>query len=514
MTRPIAAVDIGTNSMHLMVAATLDDGSFRILTREKEPVRLGSGGGDMKRLSPDAIDRGIECLTRFAAIAGQWDAELHAYATSAVREAKNRDDFIYRAMAEAGVEVEVISGAEEARLIHLGVIQSVPVDRRHLVVDIGGGSTEFVVADSAQPMLTRSLKLGAIRLTDRFFPGGVCDEKSTLACRRYVRSFITPLTAEIGLLDPGLHIASSGTAETLAVMAGRPEVLDSSDLASLTDQLVSSTPKQRLAMSGLDERRKDIIAAGAVLLDEITRSLGIQQWTISELALRAGIVLDISQRRTGGTTLHHLSDLRRESALTVARRYEEDVEHAEHITDLALELFDDLTVWHGLGADERDLLETAGLLHNIGVFVSHSAHHKHSQYLILNTEQLAGFTEHERNLVAQVARYHRKSAPKAKHVEFSELAERDRWIVQVLASILRVAIGLDRSARRVVRSVAAHIEDQTISIDASVDPEQDAELEIYSAASRADLLEKLSKRRVEVVAASRPQNPHPSQGRG
>jgi exopolyphosphatase/guanosine-5'-triphosphate,3'-diphosphate pyrophosphatase len=501
VSKTIGAIDIGTNSLHLLVAQVQDDGSFRIVTREKEPVRLGSGGGDMKVLAADAIDRGIACLTRFRHIAEQWDAEVTALATSAVREANNRDVFVNRARQEAGVDIKIISGIEEARLIHLGVLQSVPVgSRRHLGVDIGGGSTEFIVGDGTSPLLLRSLKLGAIRLTDRFFPGGIVDDRSLEACRLYVRGFLSSVVREIAELEPSLAIASSGTAETLAWLAGDEERITTPDLQAVTDRvLASTTPDQRKSNFGLDERRSDIIAAGAVLFTEITHALGVEEWTISDLALRAGIVFDMTYRDRAGQGLHRLTDLRRESVITVAERFHEDIDHAEHITDLALELFDATSTVHDLQDDDRVLLEAAGLLHNIGLYVAHSAHHKHSYYLIRHAEQLAGFTDHETELIAQVARYHRKSAPKSKHDEWEALSEPDKERVTTLAAILRIAIGLDRGDRTVVHSVEAEVSKSTIVIKAHTRPGVDADLEIYSARARASLFAVVTGRTIEVL---------------
>jgi len=498
----VGAIDIGTNSLLLMVAQVRDDGSFRVVTREKESVRLGSGPGDMKFLTEDAIDRGIECLRRFRQIAEQWDAELLAMATSAVREAANRDTFVDRARQEAGIEVEVISGTEEARLIHLGVLQAVPVgQRRHFVVDIGGGSTEFVVGDGTEPLLLRSVKLGAIRLTDRFFPSGVVNDPAIEACRLYVRGFLSSAVREIESLDPSMAIASSGTAETLAAMAGSTERLTASGLESVTAMILAQpTAEDRRINLAIEPGRSDIIAAGAVLLSEITKSFGVQEWQISELGLRAGIIFDVSHRDRSDDGLHRLADLRRQSVITVAERFHEDIDHAEHITDLALELFDSIADIHHLGEDDRDLLEAAGLLHNIGLYVAHSAHHKHSYYLIRHAEQLAGFTEHETELIAQIARYHRKSGPKQKHADWEALPPADQSRVTWLAAILRVAIGLDRGDRTVVHRVEAVVSGNTMHISARVHPGVDAGLEIYSARSRAQLLSAVSGREVEVSA--------------
>ncbi|MGZ6993022.1 MAG: Ppx/GppA phosphatase family protein, partial [Ilumatobacteraceae bacterium] len=214
----LAALDIGTNSFHLVVARILDNG-YEVVTREKETVRLGHGGGDMKVLSADAMDRGISSLRRMQRIAAAHNAPVRAVATSAVREAGNADVFLNRARREAKVEIEVISGLEEARLIHLGVLQAVPAfDQRLILVDIGGGSTEVLVGERGETLTARSFKLGAVRLTDRFFPGGIVTTKALSDCRSYIRSILATFEREVEELGFDIAIASSGTAETIARM--------------------------------------------------------------------------------------------------------------------------------------------------------------------------------------------------------------------------------------------------------------------------------------------------------
>ena len=210
----LAALDIGTNSFHLVLARSVGDERFETLTREKEVVRLGHGGGDMKELAPDAIDRGVACLRRMRGIADSYGATVRAVATSAVREAANAADFLRRAKEEADFDVEVISGVEEARLIHLGVLQAVPAyDERLLLIDIGGGSTEVLIGQQAEVLAARSFKLGAVRLTDRFFPGGTVSPKALRACRQYVRDVLSHFQREVDQLGFEVAVGSSGTAE-------------------------------------------------------------------------------------------------------------------------------------------------------------------------------------------------------------------------------------------------------------------------------------------------------------
>ncbi len=541
--RPIAAIDVGTNSVHVVVARPVKGGTPEILAREKEPVRLGegsqdtagtgngpAGSSDLKRLDPDAIERAISALDRFRRLAEAFDAEVVAVATSAVREADNRDEFLQRALQEAGVAVEVISGVEEARLIHLGAIGSVPAaGRRHLVIDIGGGSTEIAIGSGTTPLFMRSLKLGHIRLTDRFFPAGAVSSGRVKACRHWVKSLIAPVAHQVAALGDGeappfdLAIGCSGTIQNLALMsAARAGVtartadnltLARKDLDALADDLrARPKPADRADMEGLDPHRSDVIVAGAIILRQLFRALRIETMTVSSGALREGVVLDRVQRRAPNVDpLHHLSDLRRFSVISAARRFEEDLTHEQHTTDLALGLFDQTAGLHGAGEFERDILEAAGMLHNVGRFVSHAAHHKHSYYLIRNSEHLAGFTENEVELIAQVGRYHRRSEPSRDHPEFAALSAEDRSRVRLLGGILRVACALDCTYRQAVLRVDAGLgspaedpgpgeaadpgdaasEDAAGSelvITAVAEPDADTELELYTASQRAGLL--------------------------
>ena len=519
----IAAIDVGTNSFHLVVASVGPDGHFEVVTREREPVRLGSGGEDMKQLEPSAIDRGIAALGRMRRIATHAGATtINAVATSAVREASNRNTFVERALNEAGISIDVVSGIEEARLIHQGVLGAVPVfDQRHLVIDIGGGSTEFIVGDGAEPKLLRSLKLGAIRLTDRFFPEGRTCERTVRDCRQYVDSFLGHLPSEIAELGFDTVVGSSGTITALARMCairrgdrdnrtGRLS-FSAKELRSLTDALAeASTPQRRMSIDGLEERRADIIVAGALLLTEIFRLLDVKHMEVSDYALREGILVE-QLRRAASPELdpfHRLRDLRRSSVMYVANSYHEDIGHAEHITDLALELFGELGQLHQLGDEDRELFEAASLLHNVGIFISHSAHHRHSYYVVRNSEHLTGFTEREIEIIAQVARYHRKSAPKSKHADFASLSPPDQNKVRWMAAMLRIAIGLDRSNRQVVTRVrldsssgrrAADNAD-TLRLMVRIAPDEDISVELFTAQARCALLESMTGRTVVIEA--------------
>jgi exopolyphosphatase/guanosine-5'-triphosphate,3'-diphosphate pyrophosphatase len=515
-SEPLAAIDIGTNSVHGVVARMTSGETgprFEILEREKELVRLGSSGGDMRELTPDAIDRAVAALTRFRQVAEVHGAPITAVATSAVREAENREVLIDRAWHEAGVHVEVISGVEEARLIHLGVLQAVAAyDKRLLLCDIGGGSTELLVGLRGDVLAARSLKLGHLRLTKRFFDGTQTHPGALDACRRYVRSTLAPFAREVRQLEVEVAIGSSGTIAALAEMAAvratgnRPRsvsnlALTRAQLDDLVAELAAAaTPADRAELPGLDASRADTILAGAVILEQVVHELDLDEVVVSDFALREGVLLDAWRRRHGGS-LHHLSDLRRQSVLRLGELMDEDRPHSAQVATLALELFDATAERHGLGDDAREILEAAALLCNVGMFLSHAQHHKHSYYVIRGTDRLAGFHDGEVERIALVARYHRKSEPKAKHPEFAALDDDEQREVRVLAGLLRIAIGLDRNHAARVASVAVKDKGDRLVVRATPVPDEDISLELYAAASRKDLLESVLDVTVELKEA-------------
>lgn len=507
----LAALDMGTNSFHLVVARIVGDG-YEVMTREKQTIRLGHGGGDMKELAAEAMDRGVAAVRRMKQIADNHGAPVRAVATSAVREALNRNVFIRRIWKEAGVRVDVISGLEEARLIHLGVLQSVPAyERRLILVDVGGGSTEVLIGERGETLAARSFKLGAVRLTDRFFPGGRIVTGAVDECRSYVLSVIAGFEPEVAANGFEIGIASSGTAETIAglVVAARggPGLrtlnrveVTATELDAVFDALVSRPSAEfRAKIRGLDASRADIVVAGALVLQSVVHAFSIPSLTFSDSALREGVLLDTIARNQGGQ-VHHLRDVSRRSVRQLAERCDNDVAHSEHVAGLALQLYDATQFIHHLPPDCRDYLEAAALLANVGVVISHSKHHLHSYYVIRNSE-LAGLTDDEIEIIALVARYHRKSEPKPTHVEFERLRDEDKAVVRTLAAILRVAIGLDRGHSKRVESLSVVSDVNRLVVEAHARQRNDVALEVYTAQERSGLLAEVFGLEVQVTAA-------------
>lgn len=514
MQNNLAAIDIGTNSIHLVIVKVSAQQRFEVLTQEKEVVRLGSGSKDMKYLAPDAMERAIQVLVRFHQLAEAYKATIRAVATSAVREALNQGLFLEKVQHEAGIQVEVISGFEEARLIYLGVLQALPIyEKRVMLVDIGGGSTEFLVGERGEVSKAHSLKLGAIRLTDRFFLDDPLEAKNINKCRQYVKAFISPMAREFRAYGCDLAIGSSGTIMNLAqiTLASRrqevPRFLNNftfsrSELEEVVSLLVrADTLKKRQKIEGLDPRRADIILAGALLLEQIFEAFRINALTVSGYALREGVIQDVMRQERGGT-LHHLTDIRYRGVLHLAEtcRYEKD--HAHQVTRLALQLYDQLEEAHQLPSIHREYLEAAGLLHDIGYFISHAQHHRHSYYIIRNSEYLAGFTSREMEIIAQVARYHRKSAPKQKHDEFSRLSLEDQRVVKLLAGMLRVADGLDRAHASQIQRIQCKLDSSSLELHLEANHSESLALEIYTASLRQGLLEEMLARKIKIVTVN------------
>lgn len=513
----LAAVDVGTNSFHLVVVKLLPDNSFTVLNKEKIVVRLGESPKQIKHLTEEAMERGVEAMKLFALVAQRMEAPLRAIATSAVREAHNGEEFIARVRKATGVEMEVVSGFEEARLIYLGVLQGLPVyDEKIALFDIGGGSTEFLVGQSGRALYANSFKIGAIRMTQRFFPDEEISKKQVERLRLFIQGEIYFAAREVRAHSPARLIASSGTAQTLTamVLAARGEPFTESlngvtvtlpELRRVVRNILKArTFAERAKLPGCDPRRADILAAGGVVLETILTECGFRELTISAYALREGIILDTIRKNAGQEERNApgLFDLRYETVMKIGRTYNFDEPHGKQTARLALRIFDDLERLHGLGGNSRELLEAAAMLHDIGYYISHASHHKHALYLIRNSEML-GFNDEEIAVIANVARYHRKSHPKSRHEEFHQLSSEDKNRVRVLAGILRIADGLDRTHRNVVEDVTASCGEGTINLRIRCSGEHEPTFELWSAERKKELLEDVFGRRVQLTQARR-----------
>jgi exopolyphosphatase/guanosine-5'-triphosphate,3'-diphosphate pyrophosphatase len=453
----IAAIDIGTNSIHMIVVKVRPDLSFEVIDREKDMVRLGAGGLDGRSLTPSAMSAALQTLAKFKRLAESNKVdEIIAAATSATREAENGGDFIAEVARQTGIRIKVISGTEEARLIHLAAGYGVDVGgSTAAVIDIGGGSVEITLGTATHLTLGRSFKTGVIRLTEHFVrtdPLSAHDERRLV---KYLNRTMGGYLEQVTKTGFDRVIGTSGTILSLGALAltdegGPPQDLrnqrvSAKSLRRLRKHLVAADIEERLHMQGLDPRRADLSVAGSVLLDTILRGLGADDITLCDLALREGLVLDYVHRNSARIRkVERYPDVRRRSVVELGERCGYWSEHAQQVARLALSIFDQTRSVHALGDREREWLEYAALLHDVGVHISYDRHHRHSYYLIKNGD-LRGFEPREIEVIALVTRYHRQATPKKSHEGYGDLNGTLRGTVRVLSAIVRLAEGLDRS---------------------------------------------------------------------
>ena len=509
----LAAIDIGTNSVHMIVVRVRPDLSFEVVDREKAMVRLGAGGLDGRALTSDAMTAALQALSKFKRIAESHRVDqILAAATSATREARNGGEFLARIERETGVRPRVISGVEEARLIHQAAVYGVDVGGgRAVVIDIGGGSVELTLGTTTSVQLARSFKIGAIRLTERLVTSDPLSERDERRIVKHVSSEIDRYCEQIVTAGFDRVIGTSGTILSVGAVAataarGTPPSelrnlhISAKQIRRVRKTVVSLDLEHRLGIPGLDPRRADLIVAGAVLLDTILRRLGAEELTLCDLALREGLVLDyIRRNRRQIAQIDNIPDVRRRSTLELAERCSYYAEHSNQVARMALALFDQTRGDHGLTDREREWLEYAALLHDIGGHISFSGHHKHSYYLIKHGD-LRGFHPDEIEVMALVARYHRRGTPKRSHEEYARLDAPLRRTVKMLASILRVAESLDRSHAQPISGIEVHDRGEDIVI--SLHSSGDAELELWATTRHLEPFEQMVGKPVRLEMAA------------
>jgi exopolyphosphatase/guanosine-5'-triphosphate,3'-diphosphate pyrophosphatase len=507
----IAAIDVGTNSIHMIVCRIRPDLSFEVIDREKDMVRLGAGSLGGRNLPESSTTVAMQTLSKFKRLADSHGVdEIIAAATSAVREAANGAEFISKIHRDIGIRVRVISGTEEARLIHQAALYAVgggPTPA--VVIDVGGGSTEITLGTAARMQIGRSFKLGAIRLTERYAKSDPLNEADEARMARHIRRETAVFFRQLRKRRFDRVIGCSGTILALGTLAaGRPGSsdvrnlrVDARNIHRLRKALVAQSLQERLATAGLEPRRADLASAGVVLLDTLVDALGAEEITLCDFALREGLVLDYIQKNAAHIRkVDRYPDVRRRSVIELAERCNYLPDHARQIVKLARAFFDATREVHQLGDREREWLEYAALLHDIGVHISYDRHHKHSYYLIKHGD-LRGFEPAEIEIIALVARYHRQGRPKKSHGEFAELSRQARRTVRLLAAILRLAEGLDRSHAQVISRLTVRRDGDSLIV--RLHSAADAELELWAADRHAaELADELhSSLRFQVVSA-------------
>jgi exopolyphosphatase/guanosine-5'-triphosphate,3'-diphosphate pyrophosphatase len=510
--RTVAFMDIGTNSVRLLLVRLNPNNSFTILSDQKEIVRLGEGEFVDQHLHPEAMQRAVLVVNKFTEMARAYGVEeVTAVATSATREAENRDEFIRRLKREAQLELRVVSGKEEARLIYLGVSSGVHLaGQQVLFIDIGGGSTEVIVGSQQEYAFLDSLKLGAIRLTSLFFlpteTGRVPPERYALI-QQYVRNLAVRTVQAIQALPPvSIAIGSSGTIENLADVAawmflGRRRERDDSfthtQLKKTIAALCDLPLEDRRRIQGINPARADIIIAGAAILDTLMQDLGIEKIRISDRGLRDGLLVDYLSRSEQGKLLEGMS-VRERSVLQLARACGVDEGHAQEVVRLSLELYDSARQagLHKFGEPERELLGYAAMLHDVGIFLSYNNHEQHSYYMIRNAD-LLGFDQTEIAIMANAGLFHRKSMPrKKKNPSFGTLDKRSQRLVQLLTILLRIAESLDRSHTGAVQHAQFRQgEDRQIILD--ICASRDCPLELWGVLTHRDAFQDILGKKLE-----------------
>ncbi len=465
--RVVTFIDMGTNSIRVLVVRLNPNHSYTILTRQKQQVRLGEGEFEEEEITLPAMERAVMVAKKFTELARTFHSEeFVAVATSATREASNQNELLHRIRQEARLDVRVISGREEARLIYLGIVSGTHIgNRKVFFIDIGGGSTEIAVGDARDYHYLDSFRLGAIRLSNLY---GNPDDKGPVSPEQYkkiqqhVKDAIIHAIPKIRKFRPDCAIGSSGTVMNLAEIAEKalqPSAGPSSGILTYKDlkrviELICPLPlEQRRKVPGMNSERADIIIAGAAILDVFMKELGLDEITITGRGLQDGLLVDYLSRMDNFPLLGELTP-RQRSVLQLGRSCGINEVHARTVTSLVLEMFDSAKAQklHDFSDAERELLEYATFLHDIGSFISYTNHEAHSYYIIRNSE-LLGFNEKEVSFMATLARFHRKKSPKKKDLVITDLDMRERKALQLLSSFIRLGESLDRSHAALVLHV-------------------------------------------------------------
>ncbi|HEX2701360.1 MAG TPA: Ppx/GppA phosphatase family protein [Acidimicrobiales bacterium] len=508
----IAALDLGSNSFHLLVADAHPDGSFDRLFREKEMLRLGDVVARHGRLTDEACDHALDAVRRFRSLAEGAGADVFvACATSAIREADNGGDLVERIARDTGVRVRVISGAEEAALIFRAVQASVLIDPGPaLCLDLGGGSLEVMVGDSTELAWATSLKLGVARLTAELVKGDPVDPLrpgDQRRLRKRIEAVLGPVADAVAPFQPKLLVGTSGTLCDLARMAVAEETgavpisvnqhrVSRTAVEKLHETLVGLPLAGRRRIPGLDVRRAELAPAGSLLAVVAMELFGFDELVVGTWALREGMVLAEMLRHTGADLSGDPRVMRAASVLDLCQRCGWREVHSRQVARVATSLFDQTASLHGLGENHRELLEHAAFLHDIGEHVSGESHHKHTAYLIQHG-QLRGFSPHEVGMLATIGRYHRQGEPKTSFEPFAAMDDDARAEVRVLTALLQIADGLDRGHAGTVEDVQVTTDDDRIVL--LLCATGDVELDLWGARRKRSLFEQVFGRRLELT---------------
>lgn len=517
----LAAIDVGSNSIHFVLVKAEVGQYFELIAQEKDMVRLASGMGS-HLLSKEKIDQALTTISRYVSFARAREAShILITATSAVREATNKDYFLAKVQELTGITVEVLSGIEEARLIALAVTSAMNISgRRALIVDIGGGSTEFIVTEGAKAIFLNSMRLGAVRLAESQKLSDPVKKKELARLKKQLSVTLVHTSQEILDLGYDILIGTSGTILNLVGLAAQSKEVSSSpekgfsrfskqctlsDLKDINDKLAKMPLKERMRFPGLDPKRADIIIAGGQLLEAILTRVKAKEIITCDWSLREGVLLNFIEQI--GHTLHadlgqisldeKILDVKDKTILSIARRYDYQPIHAHQVAKLAGKLFDKLHTLHSLAEEDRILLQYAALLHDLGYHISHVGHHKHAYYLIQHSE-MPGFSTREIAIIANLVRFHRGPKPlKKRHACYRRLNKTDRLRVRRMSALLRVADGLDRTHCSLADDLMVEINERAVQI--TVISKENCELEIWYTNQQASYFASIFSKKLVVM---------------
>ncbi|MFM7520976.1 MAG: HD domain-containing protein [Planctomycetota bacterium] len=510
MTTRLGAIDIGSNSVRLIVAEALRGGNYRIIDEEREPTRLGRSVSTTGRLDDESMARTVQALGSFRQIAAGYQVTaLRTIATCAVREAANGAEFCRRVRGEVGLDVEVITAEREARLAFASVANAIDLAGRNVVVaDIGGGSTEIVYATGTLIDAIFTTPLGAVRLTEAFAVGDAVGAEAFAALEGEIASCLKKRTTRPPFA-PQLLVGSGGTFTTLAelVMAAKRESdlpvagyrVSHAEIRHLLDRLRKTPLRARRELPGMTPDRADIIIAGLSIIDGLLKRFRCNTVVVHTRGVRDGLLREMIDEALGSAA--GPTDLagQREAAIErLAAVCSGEAEHGRQVAHLAGRLFEQLATPLGLEPGDRELLQWAARLQDVGYVINYDQHHKHSYHLIRNA-RLPGMRPQDLEIVANVARYHRGALPKKKHENLARLSADEQRRVEGLAGILRLAGGLDRSRSQQVRDVRVAVDDDAVRVEVVADA--DPLVDIWGAERRTDLFERAFRLPVTVVWA-------------
>lgn len=502
----LASIDLGTNSFHAIIIDLYSDGSFRKIDDFKEMVQLAKGGLG-KRLTEGAFTRGMKALKNIKVLCDSHNVEkILAYATSAIRESENGGEFIQESIDRYGIKINAIPGSVEAELIGYAVQHGIRLGEDPvLMVDIGGGSVEFILGNATTFHFLTSKKIGVSRMTDIFKPSDPITDDEIQKLEDHYRSETAELSSALAKHRTATIIGSSGTMQNIAEMIAARKGLSvdvtlnemeysAQDFYSFYKDFIKLKRAERRKVKGLDTKRIDFINTGVVLVNFLFRHFNIKKIKISTQALREGIIIRYLKKDMIGLPWSgEMADPRRRSIFELLRKCDWHENHSTHVSNMSLTIFDALKKDLQLKESDRELLEYAAYLHDIGYYISHSKHHKHALYIIRNSE-LKGFREEEIEIISNVARYHRRSTPKKRHNEYWKLTPDIRRRIRKLSGILRVADGLDRSHYQNVQKLELEVHEKGLlfKIQTLADPQ----LEIWGAERKSHLLREVSGKKI------------------